>query len=285
MLARLTDTTELRTYVQSQRSAGLCIGFVPTMGYLHDGHLSLIEVAQRHADIVIASIFVNPTQFAPNEDLDSYPSDIEGDLAKLEQAGTNAVFLPSSTDIYDGGPSVSVSIPELSIQLCGASRPTHFSGVCQVVLKLFGLVQCDVAVFGQKDFQQLAIIRRLVRDLFLPIEVVAGDIIRESDGLAMSSRNVYLNESHRSQAVVLSQSLQAMLRAVRAGEHDVESLKAIGRSVIASVPDAELDYLEIVHRQTLRALNSNHSINDGHALVAVRFGQTRLIDNIALGLE
>ena len=235
--------------------------------------------------MVIASIFVNPTQFAANEDLDSYPSDIEGDIAKLNQAGADAVFLPKPTDIYDDGPSVSVSIPDLSMQLCGASRPTHFSGVCQVVLKLFGLVQCDVAVFGQKDFQQLAIIRRLVEDLFLPIEIIAGDIVREPDGLAMSSRNVYLNASHRSQATVLSKSLKAMLSAVQSGETDVETLYETGRSVIATAPDAELDYLEIVHKRTLNALSLNDAITDGHALMAVRFGQTRLIDNIAFDLE
>jgi len=283
VLSRLTDTLALRTYVQSKRQSGMRIGFVPTMGYLHDGHLSLVETAKRHADIVIASIFVNPTQFAAGEDLDSYPSDIDGDIAKLTEAGADAVFLPKASDIYDGGPTVSVSIPALSSQLCGISRPTHFSGVCQVVLKLFGLVQCDVAVFGQKDFQQLAILSRLVEDLFLPIEIIGGAIIREPDGLAMSSRNVYLNAVHREQATVLCRSLNRMRTAVESGECSVDRLRELGLSVIRTAPDAELDYLDIVHKKTLLSLLPTDDIHDARALVAIRFGQTRLIDNIDLG--
>ena len=271
--------------MQEKKRLGRRIGFVPTMGYLHDGHLSLIKAAKRHADVVIASIFVHPTQFAVGEDLDSYPRDIEGDVHKLAIAGADAVFLPSEQDMYDGGPSVSVSIPALSVQLCGESRPTHFAGVCQVVLKLFGLVQCDVAVFGQKDFQQLTVIRRLVDDLFLPIQIVGAPIIREADGLAMSSRNVYLSPAHRPQAAVLFRSLSEMRAAARNGERDIARLKSVGLSVMESSPDASLDYLEIVHRNTLEPLLDSHAVSDAHVLIAARFGTTRLIDNLSLAPE
>lgn len=282
MTHRLDSIAALRAYVGPKRRQGQRIGFVPTMGYLHQGHLSLIEKAKLHADIVIVSIFVNPTQFSAHEDLETYPRDVEGDLAKLEQVGADAVFLPAASDIYDGGPEVNVSIPILSHQLCGASRPSHFAGVCQVVLKLFSLVQCDIAVFGQKDFQQLTVIKRLVASLFLPIEIVAGDIVRELDGLAMSSRNVYLSAVERSQATVLSKSLQEMRRAVENGETDIERIRGIGLAIIRSAPKASLEYLEIVNRTTLAPLSSTESLQWGHALVAIRFGQTRLIDNMSL---
>lgn len=282
-MRHLTTHQSIRDFVLNHRTKGARIGFVPTMGYLHDGHLSLMDIAKSSADIVIASIFVNPTQFAANEDLDQYPSDLSGDLEKLAEVGADAVFLPAAKQIYDGGPSVAISIPELTSQLCGRDRPTHFAGVCQVVLKLFNLVQCDVAVFGEKDFQQLAIIRRMVADLFLPMEIIGGPIMREEDGLAMSSRNVNLSVRHREQATVLYQSLQSMRTLVQKGETQVERVLDHGLSILKAAPDVQFDYLQVVHNHTLQPLTEiDLNLQNARALVAARFGATRLIDNLAL---
>ena len=197
----LRTVDAVREFTRSHHREGRTVGFVPTMGALHEGHLALMGTAAQHADVVLASIFVNPTQFGPGEDLDAYPRDEQGDLDKAQAAGCQAVFMPSVEVMYPPGVATTVAVPDLAQYLCGQSRPTHFAGVCQVVLKLFNIVGCDVAVFGQKDYQQLAIIRRMVRDLNVPVRVVGHPIVRASDGLALSSRNAYLSPHQRAQAL------------------------------------------------------------------------------------
>lgn len=272
----------MQAHARACHAQGLRIGFVPTMGYLHDGHLSLIKIALASCDLVVVSIFVNPTQFSVGEDLDRYPQDMSGDLAKIARAGAHVVFTPSVQEIYDGEAPVQVSIPELSNRLCGQSRPHHFGGVCQVVLKLFGAVRCDVAVFGEKDFQQLAIIRRLAKDLYLDIEIKSGPIVREPSGLAMSSRNVYLSSTQRSQASTLSKALEQARLQVNAGMTDVRALKSLIVEVIDSASEAVCEYVEIVDPQNLESLTTVEPSRGARALVAVQFGVTRLIDNAAL---
>ena len=272
----------MKSHALALHEQGLRIGFVPTMGYLHDGHLSLIKIAQACCDVVVVSIFVNPTQFGVGEDLDRYPQDMAGDLDKITRAGAQVVFAPSVHEIYDGQAPVQVSIPRLARRLCGVSRPHHFDGVCQVVLKLFGAVRCDVAVFGEKDFQQLAIIRRLVKDLYLDIEVRSGPIVREPSGLAMSSRNVYLSSTQRSQATVLSCALEQARSQVSAGVTDVTVLKRLMIQRIESASEARCEYVEIVNPKSLEPLTSVHSSLGARALIAAQFGATRLIDNASL---
>lgn len=272
----------MKSHARALHEQGLRIGFVPTMGYLHDGHLSLIKIAQACCDVVVVSIFVNPTQFGVGEDLDRYPQDMAGDLDKITRAGAQVVFTPSVNEIYDGQAPVKVSIPRLARRLCGVSRPHHFDGVCQVVLKLFGAVRCDVAVFGEKDFQQLAILRRLVKDLYLDIEVRSGPIVRESSGLAMSSRNVYLSSTQRSQATVLSCALEQARSQVSAGVTDVTVLKRLMMQHIESASEARCEYVEIVNPKSLEPLTSIQPSLGARALIAAQFGATRLIDNASL---
>ena len=261
------------------RAEGLTIGFVPTMGYLHEGHLSLIELAKSRCDVTIVSVFVNPTQFAEGEDLETYPRDHDGDLKKIESAGGDIAFMPHIGEIYDGGPSVEISIPSLARRLCGQSRPEHFGGVCQVVLKLFGITACHVAVFGEKDYQQLTIIRRLVQDLFLDVEIIAGRIVREPDELAMSSRNVHLTAQHRAQALVLSQSIRHAQRRVSAGVTDVSVLKAQMLDMINEKADVHCDYIEFVDASTLEAIDTVVTTSPSRVLLAAKVGSVRLIDN------
>ena len=266
----------LRSIAASVQSTAL----VPTMGYLHEGHLSLMDEAAGHADHVLATIFVNPTQFAAGEDLSTYPRDSEGDLAKLSKSGVSCVFMPSIDEMYDGGPSVRVAIPSLSNRLCGLSRPEHFDGVCQIVLKLLLLAECDYAVFGEKDFQQLTIIRRLVADLNVPTHIIGSPIVRETDGLAMSSRNVYLTPEEREQAIGLSRSLKYVQSKYLEGETSVNELIQLGRHVIGQYPLVKPEYLEIVDANTLQSLEV--ASTGSRVLVAARLNQTRLIDNLAL---
>ncbi len=271
----------MRALARKCRQTGR-VGFVPTMGYLHDGHLSLIRTARKHCETVIVSVFVNPTQFGPSEDLDCYPRDLEGDAEKISAAGADVLFAPGLDDIYDGGESVQVSLPYLSGRLCGRTRPTHFSGVCQVVLKLLNIVSCNVAVFGEKDYQQLSVIRRMVVDLFLDVEIIGAPIVREQDGLAMSSRNVYLSDNHRALAPSLFRTLQFLKRAVGNGERRVDRLMSIGRDLLAETPEIDLEYLEIVEANTLEMVETIEANVPLRALIAARLGQTRLIDNLAL---
>lgn len=256
---------------------------VPTMGALHEGHLQLIDRAREFAGErgeVLVTIFVNPTQFGPGEDLDRYPRTLEADLAGCEARGADAVFVPEAGAMYHRDASISIGERSLSTGLCGASRPGHFDGVCTVVAKLFNLTQADAAVFGQKDYQQLAVIRRLVRDLNFPVEIIAAPTVREADGLALSSRNRYLSDEHRSQALVLSRSLDRARVLLDGGERRVEVLLDEIRQIISSAADARPDYIEAVDPESLEALSRVDAERGVAIALAVFFADTRLIDNL-----
>lgn len=250
------------------------------MGALHEGHLSLVRAARAGSDLVAASIFVNPTQFGPNEDLAKYPRSFEQDCEMLEGAGVDVVFAPSVEEMYPASAATWVSVEELSNKLDGRSRPGHFRGVTTVVAKLFHIVEPDAAFFGQKDAAQVAIIRRMVRDLILPVEIVVCPIVREADGLAMSSRNAYLNPDERKRALVLHRSLMRVQELESAGEHDASKLIAAGREEFSREPAVRMDYFEIVNPETLDPVQD---VSQG-ALIAVAayVGSTRLIDNLLL---
>ena len=272
--------TELKTGLE-EIGKDKTIGFVPTMGYLHDGHLSLINEAQGQNDVTVVSIFVNPTQFAPGEDLDAYPRDFGRDSQLAEAAGTNLLFFPDPAEIYPAGASTFVEVEgEITQKLCGQSRPTHFKGVTTVVNILFNLIQPTRAYFGQKDAQQVAVIKKMVRDLHLPVQLVVGPIIREADGLALSSRNVILSPEQRSQALVLSQSLAAAKALYESGEARVNTLKGQIDSHISTMPLAIVDYVDILDFKTLADIETIAA--PALVAVAVHFGNTRLIDNIIL---
>lgn len=257
------------------------VGFVPTMGYLHDGHLSLIKEARTQNDVVILSIFVNPTQFAPGEDLDAYPRDFDRDARLAESAGTDILFFPNAVEIYPAGSSTFVEVEgAITTKLCGHSRPTHFKGVTTVVNILFNLINPDNAYFGQKDAQQVAVIKKMVRDLHMAVNIVVCPIVREVDGLALSSRNVFLNLAERSQALVLSQSLAEAKTLYQSGEVNVKNLKEKIVNHINTMPLAAIDYVDILDFETLDDITTINS--PALAAVAVRFGKTRLIDNIIL---
>ncbi|MSQ22963.1 MAG: pantoate--beta-alanine ligase [Chloroflexi bacterium] len=257
------------------------VGFVPTMGFLHVGHLSLIERARRECETVVVSIFVNPTQFGPTEDLDRYPRDLPRDLAACEQAGVDVVFAPTaSTEIYPVGHRTYVEVHELQDRWEGASRPGHFRGVATVVTMLFELVVPDRAYFGEKDYQQLQIIRRLVRDLRLGAEIVGCPTVREPDGLAYSSRNVYLEGDNRRKAAILYQALRTAQDSVSAGEHQAQTLCDLMRETIQSTSGAEIDYVAVVDSASLAPLEIIE--DQARALLAVRIGGVHLIDNVPL---
>jgi len=273
----LRTVADLRAW---RAARGGDVGLVPTMGFLHEGHLSLVrEARHRHASVV-ATIFVNPTQFAPHEDLDRYPRDEPRDLALLEGESVDAVFVPAAAEMYPAGFSTFVTVEGLTGRLEGSSRPTHFRGVTTVVLKLLNLVQPRASYFGQKDAQQLAVIRKMARDLDLPVAIVGMPIVREPDGLAMSSRNAYLSPEQRAAATVLFRALTCAERLHRDGVRDAPRIKAAIETTIGAEPLASIDYVSIADAGTLDELDSI----DGPALVslAVRFGATRLIDNITL---
>ena len=274
---------ELRHAVAKWRGRGERIGFVPTMGALHAGHVSLVELARKHASRVVVSVFVNPTQFGPGEDFARYPRDVEGDSAKLEAAGCDLLFLPEVETIYPPGATTRVRVEGPSQGFEGDCRPGHFEGVATVVAGLFGLVRPDVAVFGEKDAQQLAVVRALVRDLHLGIEVVPGPIVREADGLAMSSRNVYLTPEERRAATVLHRSLEAARAAIEGGERDPETIVAALSASIAAEPLARLDYAALVAADTFRPVE--RIAGEVVVPVAARFGSTRLLDNARLRVD
>jgi pantoate--beta-alanine ligase len=281
------SVTELRALSDAARAAGRRVALVPTMGALHDGHLALVAVARRRADLVIVSIFVNPTQFGPREDLASYPRTLDADLTQLAPLGVDLVFAPPVAELYPDGAQTFVEVVELAKPLCGASRPAFFRGVATVVAKLLAAARPHVAVFGEKDFQQLQVVRRLARDLLLDVEIVGAPIVRETDGLAMSSRNVYLDAPMRAEALVLVRALDAAGAAVRAGERSAAVLLEQVRKEIVRAPHAQLDYAELRDPETLAEL----AAIEGPALLAlaVRFpapraasGEVRLIDNRVL---
>ena len=259
----------------------LTIGFVPTMGFLHSGHMSLIKRAKKENDLVVVSVFVNPTQFAPGEDLESYPRDIEKDYKNSIEAGADIIFNPDASEMYteDSGTFVLVE-GDITGKLCGRSRPTHFKGVTTVVAKLFNIVKPTSAYFGQKDAQQVAVIEKMVRDLNFDVNIIACELIREEDGLAMSSRNVYLNKEERSQALILSKSLLGVKKLFLNGEKKSIKLREYLLSQISTKDLAEIDYIEILDAKNLKEID----FIDRKTLVAlaVKFGNTRLIDNIYL---
>ena len=277
----ITTALDMKQAALALRAQGRRIGFVPTMGNLHGGHLALVRLAKKHADVVVVSIFVNPTQFGPSEDFAAYPRTFEADRALCEQEGVDVIFHPDVPEMYPAGASVSVVENSLSRTLCGASRPGHFDGVCTVVAKLFNLVQPHVAVFGEKDGQQLRIIRRMVRDLRFPVEIIPGPTVREPDGLALSSRNQYLTPEQRPQAAGLRRALDECERLFAAGERDPQKLVAAMRTVVARIPVAQVDYIEVVDDETLQPL-AGPIVRPALAALAVRIGKPRLIDNAVL---
>lgn len=282
-MERITRIAEMQAWSDRQRADGRRVGFVPTMGYLHDGHLSLVTEAKRRASAVVVSIFVNPLQFGAGEDLERYPSDLEGDAARLEAAGTDVLFLPPATAMYPKGFQTSVMVENLTRGLCGLSRPTHFRGVTTVVTKLFHQVRPDVAIFGEKDFQQLAAIRRLVLDLDFGIEIVGGPTVREADGVAMSSRNSYLNPAERTAATCLSRALGLASDRLVEGVRDAATIRSAAATVIAAEPLARLDYLELVDELDLEPVATIE--RPAVLAVAAFVGRTRLIDNWRLDPE
>ncbi len=270
---------EFKQAVSVFKATGKKIGLVPTMGYLHEGHLGLIDDAKQHADVVILTIFVNPTQFGPNEDLDAYPRNLEGDLTAAELRGVDLVFCPNPEEMYEPDHSTYLIEENASLGLCGKSRPGHFRGVLTICCKLFNLSQCDVAVFGQKDAQQVTLIEKMVRELNMPLKIVRRQTEREADGLAMSSRNAYLTAEEREIAPVLQQSLQLGKRLVESGETDVVAILNQMSGLIESKNGPSIDYLEIVDRRTLKPAPT---AEPGTLLMAgaMFIGKTRLIDNL-----
>ena len=264
----------------SLKREGKTISFVPTMGALHEGHLTLMAEGKKRADVLVASVFVNPTQFGPGEDYKKYTRDTEGDLGKMSRAGVDIAFFPGPEEIYPPGFQTYVEVTELEKPLCGASRPGHFRGVATVVLKLFNIVRPDVALFGRKDYQQLQVIKRMVRDLDLDVQIVGMPIVREASGLAMSSRNAYLSEEQRTRAVVLSKALGEIKRKFDGGERKASVLLESGKRILSDSSAGEIDYLEIRNGDTLEEVMLA-SPGDVAAL-AVKVGRARLIDNIEL---
>lgn len=279
-MQRVTRVTEVRQIVAATRDRGRRVGFVPTMGYLHEGHLRLVDEARQRADVVVMSIFVNPLQFGPTEDLTRYPRDLEGDAAKAQGRGVDVLFVPDGAEVYPEPPRVVVTPRALAARWEGAARPGHFEGVLTVVAKLFNIVQPHVAVFGQKDIQQATLVRAMVRDLDLPVDIVVCPTVREPDGLAMSSRNSYLDAPSRERALGLSEALRAVQRAHAAGERSAARLEAIARRHLADRGIAEVDYVAIADPRTLEPLADAGA--GTIVALAARVGRTRLIDNVIL---
>ena len=280
MITIVKTIEEVRAQVKAWRAEGLTVGLVPTMGYLHEGHQSLIARSVAENDRTVVSVFVNPIQFGPTEDLATYPRDIERDAALCESTGANLIFHPEADEMYAPDFCTYVDMDHLTKGLCGKTRPIHFRGVCTVVSKLFHIVQPDRAYFGQKDAQQLAVIRRMVRDLNMPLTIVGCPIIREEDGLAKSSRNTYLSAEERKAALCLSRGLNKGKAAVEAGETDAEKVKAIITAEIEAEPLSRIDYVEIVDWNNLEPVSSTEG--SILAAVAVYIGKTRLIDNFII---
>jgi pantoate--beta-alanine ligase len=279
----LKDPLSVRSACDAARARGQRVGFVPTMGALHDGHLTLVREARSHAEYVVCSIFVNATQFGPGEDLARYPRDLEGDVRKLEGDGVDVVFAPEHDAMYVPGERTRVRVDDLTAHLCGPHRPGHFEGVTTIVAKLFSVIGPCTAVFGKKDFQQLAVIQRMTRDLFFPVEIVGAPIVREPDGLAMSSRNAYLSADERARALGLSRGLAGAVRAFASGERRAGVLRMLALAQIAPVATA-IDYVTIADPTTLTPLPDTATASDRALLaVACRVGATRLIDNVVLG--
>ncbi|WP_319761235.1 pantoate--beta-alanine ligase [Maridesulfovibrio sp.] len=277
----INNPQELQNLCLMLRSEGKKIGLVPTMGYFHNGHLSLMDAARKQCDVLIVSLFVNPTQFGENEDLDAYPHDLERDAKLAEEHGVDILFAPVRDEMYFDDHCTWVEVPDLAVNLCAESRPVHFRGVATVVTKLFMTAQPHVAVFGQKDWQQLAIIKRMVRDLNIPVDVQGHEIVREESGLALSSRNVYLTDEEKSVAPNIQKGLQKMKAQVASGESDADKLKSdLADFYAETIPHSRIDYIEIVDPDNINILKKV----DKYALcaVAVQVGKARLIDNLLI---
>jgi len=270
----------VRGLLKAAREQGKCIGLVPTMGALHAGHISLIEAAAEQTDFVVVTIFVNPTQFDPGEDLEKYPRPLDADLEICKKHGVDLVFVPYADEMYPAKNLTWVNVEELTAGLCGRSRPDHFRGVATVCAKLFNIVGADIAFFGLKDAQQTVVIKRMVADLNMPMQIVVCPTVRESDGLAVSSRNQYLTEQQRKDAACLYESLEKCGRMIEAGERDVETIAAAMRNILSKPASAEIEYVGIVNAETLQGLE--RAAGKVLAAVAVRIGRARLIDNIVV---
>jgi len=279
-MKEIKTVKDMQNWSNNMRMAGHIIGFVPTMGFLHKGHLELIRMAKQHCDVLVVSIFVNPTQFGPEEDLETYPRDTEGDLEKLRTLHVDVVFMPQSKEMYPPGFQTEIQVKHLSQHLCGRSRPGHFTGVATVVTKLFNIVKPHVAVFGQKDYQQLQVIRRLVTDQNMDIEIIGAPIVRELDGLAMSSRNSYLSHEERRSALCLKESLDMAHKMCKDGIIDCEVIKARIKDLVLSYPFTQIDYIEFCNTDTLEKVETLEA--ETLLAMAVRVGKTRLIDNTVL---
>ena len=277
IIERIKEMADISRKVKNK---GKKVGLVPTMGALHEGHFRLIDVAKKHTDFVVVSIFVNPLQFGVSEDLRAYPRDVHNDAKLLKKKGIDILFAPLGNEMYPEGYDAYVELPMLSSVLCGARRPGHFKGVCTVVCKLFNIVIPDIAVFGEKDAQQLIIIKRMVKDLNLGIKILTTPTMRESDGVAISSRNIYLSSQERKDTPVIYQSLILAKKLIEKGERDTKKIKEKMRIVISSKLTARVDYMDIVKKKDLKQIN----FLEGEVLIAVAvwFGKTRLIDNITL---
>ncbi|MCW8878215.1 MAG: pantoate--beta-alanine ligase [Kangiellaceae bacterium] len=279
-----SSPTELQSHIVNLKKQGKSVAFVPTMGNLHQGHLSLVELAKQKADIVVCSIFVNPTQFGPNEDFDSYPRTLEQDTKKLEQVGNQILFTPTNNDIYPQGKEVhsSVEVNRLTDKLCGASRPGHFRGVTTIVNILFNIVQPDVAIFGKKDYQQYLVIRAMVKDLMMPIKIIGAEIAREPNGLAMSSRNGFLAEQEKKQSSYLREVILLSQKQLEDPKKDINEVKLQACKLLQN-KGFKVDYFEIVERNTLELATSN----DNELLIAAAawLGKPRLIDNLEVNLN
>lgn len=278
----ISSIKEMHEFSNAVKSEKKKIGLVPTMGYLHEGHLSLVRASKKNADVTVVSIFVNPTQFAPSEDFDKYPRDFERDKRLLEKEEVDVIFYPLSDEIYPENFQTYVSVKDVTQILEGVFRPTHFEGVTTIVNILFNSVKPDIAFFGQKDAQQAAVIKQMVNDLKMDIEISVQPIVRESDGLAMSSRNIFLNESERKEALVLYNSLRYAEELIKRGERDKERIISEMKMIINSAVSAKLDYIDVVESNTFSLVDKIEDGESYYFLIACRIGATRLIDNILL---
>jgi len=279
----ISSVKEMQEIALLGRSAGKSIGLVPTMGYLHEGHASLMHEGRKRSDILVATVFVNPAQFGVGEDFERYPKDLDRDSVIATDAGVDYLFAPSTAEMYPSGYQTYINVEKISLPLCGGSRPGHFRGVTTVVAKLFGIIQPNLAIFGRKDYQQLAVIRQLTADLNFPVEIVGMPIVREADGLAMSSRNAYLSSQERLEALCLKAAIDEVKKSFRDGVKSAALLKALALQIIAKYSAANIDYLELcdsISLETVEAADNNTLL-----AVAVKIGKTRLIDNAILGDE
>jgi pantoate--beta-alanine ligase len=276
----ITTIPGMKNYVKGIKKRGETICLVPTMGYLHKGHLDLMRLGKTLADHLVISIFVNPTQFGVGEDLAKYPRDLDNDRKLSEDVGVECIFFPDAQEMYPQGYATYVNVEGITGKLCGNARPTHFRGVTTVVAKLFNIIEPDVAVFGRKDYQQLTVIKHMVDDLNMNVKIVAHPTVREEDGLAMSSRNKYLNSEQRRNALVLNRSLHKARELVTHGEKDASKIRQLALDMISSTPEAVVDYVEIVHPDTLECID--HIETEAIIALAVKIGNTRLIDNMEL---